>query len=270
MESHSYTVTLNYYTEEDVFCMEKVIFKSSVDYYIFGFEGDCCDTYHSHIHLAIHFKSSVKFDTFKRYWNKNHHIEVIKDWSKMVMYCKGYDWFHTEYRLKCCRENVWFDEGNVPLNGVKKNEESKKVMDEVLKGTSIDDLRKLFPRFMLYHQDKVRKWYEYEKKDVKRDRKLIVINKEARFKHASEHLSVTFDESLDTYMGEKVLFITFSHDFKIIDWMHGFPQKLRRGFEIIKVDPDIVYYMAYDTRDYNRFIGMYVNYLTENYYLTDI
>lgn len=165
---HGYYLTINYYDEKDV--EELQSFVSTADYYIYGFEG--CECHHSHIHLSVHFKNARRFSAVKRFFSKNHNIQATQDYERSHMYIRGYEYRDKKYHLKCkgCSidieqhedgsqvpVNVYMTEGDIPTNGKHKSTpKAQLVVDAINDGKSIDELRDMFPAFMMYHESKVK------------------------------------------------------------------------------------------------------------------
>lgn len=173
---HGYFLTINYYDEKDV--EEVGSFVSTSDYYIIGFEG--CDNHHAHMHVSVHFKSDRRLSAVKNHFTKKHHIRFTKDYLSLHKYCMGY---RKDDTIKCsgCSidteyivdgrgdtprpVNVYMTEGVIPENGKHKSQpKSEKVIEAIQSGKSLEELRQLFPSFMMYHESKVKRWIEVNKK----------------------------------------------------------------------------------------------------------
>lgn len=148
-----FMVTLNYWTDDDLANLAAVCALPHVDYYIFGFEG-CKEEHHPHIHLSIHFNQPVKVTTFNNYWIKHHHSEKVYSYIHAHAYCKGYK----DDNLKCkfCGENEYLTKGIIPEDG--KNKTPIGVMASIKEGKTYDELKELFPGYMLHHGKKVKQW----------------------------------------------------------------------------------------------------------------
>lgn len=72
--------------------------------------------------------------------------------------------------------------------------------------------------------------------------------------------------NVDTYEGEICLMIELSSDrpdFDIVRWKEGFPMKVRRGYEVITIDPEIVYVCWHGTVDRHELIQKYCSYIDD-------
>nr|WAE43225.1 MAG: replication associated protein [Cressdnaviricota sp.] len=149
--TRSFTLTLNYYDEYDLLEMEKMLEETLPTYYIWGIEGSpYCECHHPHIHLFVHFKCQRWASSIMSYFTKKHHHEAVKSISDMIAYCKGYE----KGKLKCDRENEWFEDGIVPSNG--KNVTSEKVIIAIKEGKTLKELYDIFPSYMIHHAQKVK------------------------------------------------------------------------------------------------------------------
>lgn len=182
-EHHSYFVTLNNPSIVDLACVFDICTKDSVDFCIVGLEG-CpdADVHHDHIHAVIHFKSSVKWETFRNYFkNKKPNIQVVKDMEAAVEYVRGYEkgelkcdycsWCWSDERNRC--ENYTFGYGEIPVNGKKKGEKvGELVLAALNEGKQLHELRELFPMYMVHHGDKVAKYIRQRFEDINKEKKV--------------------------------------------------------------------------------------------------
>lgn len=258
-EHRHYFVTINNHTEEDLEQLQYVLSKTSVDYFCWGFEGYPCLRHHPHIHASIHFKSSIKWSTFKKYLPRAN-IQVCKDAFKAHQYIRGYEFIQNNWKLKCptCAVddeyegshthgqwvpcNIYFTMGSIPSNGKKKAEPTvTKVIAAINEGKSIAELDELFPAYMISNKHKVIKWIADHKPP--HTRKLDFVHEDKRFDFPPNSSVIFFeDDKIDIYNGEKTCVFNIGDDpwNKIVCWLKGFPPSFRRGFEIIKFDPQYI------------------------------
>lgn len=272
-EHHHYFLTINNYTEDDMLELQTVLAKKSVDYYCWGFEGYPCLHHHPHIHASIHFKSSVKWSTMKNAF-KRARIEVCKNPYKAHMYIRGYELLRGEYHIKCedcacdleyegshthgqwVQNNIYFTEGEIPCNGKKKTPPAvTKVIEAINEGKTIAELDELFPAYMITNKHKVIKWIQDHKPP--HTRKLVFLHEDKRFDYPPNASVVFFeDDKIDIYNGEKSCVFNCADDpwNKIVCWLKGFPPSFRRGFELIKFDPEhiVILYKTPENLSYLR------------------
>lgn len=103
----------------------------------------------------------------------------------------------------------------------------------------------------LYHQ--YRKTYKevlnLDKKD--HERKVIAINSKRKYDVAKLcEATVFMDDDLECYENQEVMFITYYSSFRLEAWYNGFPPCIRRGYEIIKIDPSVVYILCENEQDF--------------------
>lgn len=245
--SRCYTLTINYYTEED---MDKLMVlgdslpENHIDYLLFGIEGDCCDRYHPHLHVMIHYTQPVTMMTVQKLFTKKHHIEIVKDKASMISYCKGYK----DGQLKCCRENNWIEYGQEPHQGKLLIADIEAVMKNPASN------------FHLYNQ--YRKGYEdYKSKQHSRDKQRYfrVVDNEHKMVAIRAHLDSVCPAGA-AYDSEDAVFVYCSEysitpsnvhtDMPSEDllqlWSSGVPIKYRYGYATRIYDPSYIY-MVYRT-----------------------
>lgn len=255
---HGYTVTLNYYTEEDVEEMIEFLNVKQPDYYIYGFEGTDEEDLHPHIHLYVHFGNARSLSMIKKQFTKQHHIEVVQDPAAMISYCKGYE----KGLLKSLEENVYIENGIPIANGVCTG--AQKVMLSIKEGKTYEQLQELYPSFMLFHGSKVKKWITETQPKAEHVRNLYIIPSHDKYDYASAFKTVHMTGEIETYDNEEALFITtYQTQFRVIDWVKGYPQKIKRGYEIVTINPKDVFIMYEhdDQKEYSHAMKLYGDYI---------
>ena len=74
---------------------------------------------------------------------------------------------------------------------------------------------------------------------------------------------VKMDDDYETYDNERVMFLHCYADHWVLNWAEGYPLKVKRGYELITVDPQIVIFMYTNIQEYNYLIKKYYDYIEE-------
>lgn len=97
------------------------------------------------------------------------------------------------------------------------------------------------------------------------DRKLIIIPQSTKYlvaNHVKEQgRRLTLDYSMETYDGEKVVILPCYGDNFVMDWINGHPPKVKRGYELICLDPEIVYIMYEGLKEERYLRKKYLDYI---------
>lgn len=231
--SRAFCFTINNDTPNDLDSLLDISFR----YLVFGFEeGSKTKT--------PHIQGYIYMDNAK----------TIKSMSKKmprasIRICKGTPQENFDY---CTKESECYEFGDIPTQG-------RATMDKIE-----DAMKNPFDNIVLYNQ--YRKVYREltisKKKD--HDRKLFLIPTEMKYATANNYESVSFDHSFETYNGEQVVFIpSYTQTEHIYDWCHGYPHTIKRGYELIVCDPEIIYLM-YDTpKEKGYMIKKYLPYIVD-------
>jgi len=106
---------------------------------------------------------------------------------------------------------------------------------------------------------------EVRKERLQKKRELRLIHEE----NVYEMTDVFSDKDYTTYRGEEVVAVWSDSiaglDFDVKRWYHGFPPRIRRGYEVIEFNPVIIY-LCYKKRSQHRFLlGLYGEYVSLEY-----
>lgn len=251
MRFRAWTITLNYYDETDMQDLYTFITKFKTRHYVFGFEGTCCDKTHAHIHLAFYVENACTFGSFMEYFTKQHHYEAVRDYKSMVEYCKGYE----KGKLKCCEENIYMEDGEMPHQGKLSHDRIEEIMNNP------------YENFHLYNQ--YRRSYIQLKNtewDQSKVRVLKAILYESRYMMAKYHISKGQTVCLypSEYDGENVLIVPlYCMESHIMSWINNIPFKDKNGYEYRVFDPDIVYISYENAKEKVYIIKKYVEVIDE-------
>lgn len=230
----SYSFTINHYTDDDL--ADILVMSDIARYVIAGFEVGKDGT--PHVQGYVYFDNARQRKAVSKMLPRAH-IEASR---------KGID-ANITY---CSKDGAYYESGDRPTPG-----RAGKALIEDLMVNPYDN-------FHLFTQYR-RAYRELQLSEIKtHDRLLYVIEFDRRFEVARNHDSVLFlQERLDTYNGEDVVFMMYDNDFnrQIEQWKHGYPPSIKRGFEIIKFDPRVVFIMT--DGSHSKVLEMYKNLLSD-------
>lgn len=220
--SRGWCFTINNYTEDDLLS----IFNFYAQYLVFAFEvGEKCGT--PHVQGYCRFKSAKLFSTMQNHMPRanltmaegtaaQNRVYIVGPYEKDGK-SKSYNPDHLEF-------------GECPENGKISRERLEQVMANP------------FDNFHLYNQ--YRKAYKEIVNNRKKDhvRKLRMVSTEFMYDKAEKYETVCFDNTFETYDGEDCVIIgCYGNGPMINQWYRGYPPKIRRGYELIMVDPQVIY-----------------------------
>lgn len=219
----AFTFTIN----NDNFADLDILLKSSFRYLCFGFEVGKEGTPHIQGYIYLYSPKTIK--SLSKNVLPRAHIEHSKGTAK-------------DNAVYTSKEDDWYEFGERPQQGKMKWEQIEDVMNDPTMNPHVyNQYNKMYRQLTLS-----------KKKD--HDRYLVLIPSCEQYTYAKksrdEHgYEVTFDYSLDTYDGEDVIICPCYGDAFIIEWVNGFPKKIKRGYELICVDPQVVYVTYSDMKE---------------------
>lgn len=232
MRSRGWCFTLNNYTDEEIvqFCF------ISAEYSIFGFEeGEKEET--PHLQGFIYFKNAHTLESVRKMLNRAHWEPIKGTPQQAADYCK--------------KEDDWYEFGILPRQGRLSFEE----IESVMKDPTLN--------FHLYNQyRKAYNEFKNSQQEPRELRKLIAIPFEYRFKVARSHETGVFmDPEIETYNNEDVAIMSSYSSFSVENWINGFPPRFKRGYELIMMDPRIVYLTYSDPQELGHIKKLYEVYI---------
>lgn len=204
--------TVNNYKFSDMCHLMDMHFEYMIIAYEVGKKGT------PHIQGYVYFHNGITFETAKKKLPKDCHIERQKGTPEQAT-------------IYCMKDGEYYEFGERPCQGKAKFEQIKSVMENPEEN------------FHLYNQYR-RSYREYmlsKKKD--HERNLYFIHEDKRYTIEGE---VFHDLDLETYENEDIIVIPPYSSFKVDAWINGYPPRIKRGYEIIKIDPTDVY-ITYET-----------------------
>lgn len=281
VRSRGFTVTLNYFNEDDNSDMFDLFEKTKPTYYIFGFEGNSnspsvCDylgeplapsesQYHPHVHLYVHYKHQRLQTSIAKYFRKKHHIEPVRDPAAMIEYCKGYE--KGQLKEPDVGPNFFMEEGVPPRIGI--SLVSQEVTHAIQQGASLKKLYQDFPAFMLYNGPRVKRHLEtLSELGILHNNKpkspflinFIPSHEVEKIRKAQDALHQVYEvteedayrrlAAFDGYQNERYVMIPLNHScFDLIHrWKLGISVPIKRGYEIINMLPTHLF-ILFDEKD---------------------
>lgn len=239
--TRGYCFTINNYGDDDIAGVMAMA-EEGARYVIAGFEvGDNEAT--PHIQGYVYFQQPISFKSISERWLRRAHIEPAR-----AVGSKAFR--RAEY---CKKDGSYWESGTEPTPGRLGEEYIKELMSDPY--SNIHLYNQYYKTYRRLELNKERK----EKKIISRD----ILNKYAVAKEFAEQGKTVFmDPDLDTYDGEDVLFINVFHSYNVMDWYNGFPPRIKRGYEIIMINPEIVVLFYSNVKEYNTIRSRYLDILT--------
>lgn len=232
MRSRGWCFTINNYTYED---MDNLVFMCDfARYLIVGFEKGKKGT--DHIQGFVYFNDAKTFQRIKKYI-PGAHIERAK----------GSVEDNFEY---CSKDDEYYEYGEKPLQGSIGRDKMEHVMKNPYENIHV------YVQYRKVYKELQRE----EKKNKKKIRTIKLIPNSERYDFPGAFI----DPDIDTYLDEEIIILSVYHSFKVIDWVKGFPPRIKRGYEVIEIDPDIVCITYADGKEFNSLIAKYGKYLDED------
>lgn len=232
--SRAYTFTINNHTFEDLCDVVNLV----ADYIVFGFEVGEDGT--PHIQGYVHFSNARHFKSVSKMLPRAH-IEVAKGSP-------------IQNRTYCTKGGEYYEFGECPQQGKCTWARIEAAMND--------------PKSDPFVYKQYNKMYKEIKSKERKDHQRIlnIIRYEDRFHYAKRHSTVLFDITAETYGDEEAIFLAAYLDKPFIEeWCNGYPPKIKRGYELITVDPEYIYLMYTDMKERNYLVKKYGDYI-ENVY----
>lgn len=243
--SRGWCFTINNYTDDDIayfMCLEDHL---SFRYAVAGFEkGSKKNT--PHMQCYVYYEHPQTFSLIQESVPRAAHIQEQKARRNELAY---------EY---CKKDGDYYEIGVPPSQGMRSDLD--RLIADQSNGMSLAELKTKYPKQALLYGNKLERMYNI-RKNPKRDKELYLIPLDKKYEFASKHDDVFMDFDLETYGSEDVMIVNTYH-FDVIAWIKGYPHRIRRGYEIISLDPDILYITYAGAEEYNYNIKHYGDYFT--------
>lgn len=221
MRSRAWTFTTNNYTDEQCWNLVNL----SCRYLVFSFEV-APTTGTPHIQGYVYFHDAKT----ESYMIKH----VGCTWTKPS---KGSPQQNFDY---CSKTGDYFEFGKMPEQGKAQWQKIKDVMKDP----------KSNPHLFQQYQKTYKQIKKLDKKE--HERKLYLIKESDKYTFAKDYETVTFDSTLETYEDEQLIIMpSYSSVTPVMDWIHGYPTKIKRGYEVVTVDPQAIAITYSNPKEYN-------------------
>lgn len=249
--SRGYCFTCNNYSDVQISQLMDMYEEGLATYVVFGFEIAPTTGTH-HLQGYIHFKDAK---TMKYVYDRIDRISLIEAKAKGEQYDRRY--------LYCMKDGDFYEVGDRPQDGA--NTSSMKVMASINEGKTYDELKELYPSFMLYHKQKVQSWiaerkptYEtkfYVMKEPQSIQESIQLIHEHFGAGTLEDVAVVTElselKAYDTY--KNVIYLCDTYDKKQVLWPYGAPISFKYGYEHIKVNCERFIIVTPTVKFYNNY-----------------
>jgi len=216
--SRSYCFTINNYSCSDL--ADIIIMCDYAKYVIVGFEVGSQGT--PHIQGYVYFENAKTLSRMRKFISG--HITISNGNPK-----QNYDY--------CSKDGIFWEHGIIPSQG----KATFEAIEAVMKDPESN--------FHLYQQYK-KTYKEYKRSVTKeQDRQLWICSSNLKFDLASKFQSVCFDNWDECYDEEECLFLSCYNVYPLDNWLHGHPPKVKRGYEIIPIDPRIIIILYNDVKE---------------------
>lgn len=231
MRSRGWCFTRNNYTDEDLgYCIV-----CPYRYIVVGFEEGEKGT--PHLQGYVYFDNARWFDSVKKMFPK-FHIEAQKgSFEEAVEYCK--------------KDGYFWENGDAPHPGKVDRQKIEEIMANP------------WAHFHLYNQYK-KSYNELVNKEKKtHTRKLYIIDENEKYNVLKKLKDRDVSIYPSEYDGESVMIVPCFCQTTgwVKDWIQGYPHKIRIGYEIKYVDPEIVYIMYADSSEHRYLLKNYIDYI---------
>lgn len=231
--TRAFTFTINNYTNDDVLMLLEL---ESV-YTCFGFEVGSKGTHH--IQGYVYFKDGRTIKSLSKQLRRAH-IESARGTVKENQVYTSKD-----------GDDMWYSWGEPPSQGLCKWEQIVDVMNDPTSNPHL---------YNQYH-----KTYRQITMGKPKDhiRKLYLVSQSIIYKLLNGE-QACFDS--DHYDGERILVVGGYFEHTLIErWINGYPPKIKRGYELITMDPEIVYILFTDDNDLAKYQSMYEDHIEDVY-----
>lgn len=242
MSARSWVFTINNPTVDDLLMMVE---NHDTDYICFGFEkGSEKGT--EHIQGYLQYRDGTRTaQHIHKFLPRAWHEPARGNCESNQIYTK--------------KQGDWYEFGTPQKQG--KRNDLIKYIEDVKNGKKDKELLRDSPHQFLAYAKYTRRLRELCKEDT--DKELNVIYSKDRYRYMDKCRKDGLSICMETehYDGESILLLEVYHisDYKWIeDWLHKYPLTIKRGYEIIRVDPDVITVQLRDERQ-DRYNMLFIN-----------
>lgn len=229
--SRGFVFTINHWTNED---MSDIILMSDLSRYIIvGFEIG--EQGVPHMQGYVYFDEAKTYRTVSKYINRAH-LEIAKASGS-----KAYK--RSDY---CRKDGDYWEFGVEPTPG------------KIGKDYLIQIIESPYENIHAYNQyNKMYRMLQNQERKEIHECELNFIPETNKYNYSGAFL----DNDIDTYDNEDIMVMPSYTSFNILSWLKGFPPRIRRGYEIIIINPRVLYLTYSDVKEYNYLMKHYSDYV---------
>lgn len=233
---HAFVFTINNHTFDDLLS----VISLDCSYLVFGFEF-APTTNTPHIQGYVRFVNNMSLKAFSKL--------LPRAGSRVA---KAGDRANYVY---CTKSGDWYQFGDTPMPGKRTDLDS--LVEMIDNGSSREEIQAAYPKYYFMYKKKIE---DMVKPTVNEHRRFMYIIPESKkYEYPGAFLCDT-SMDLDCYQGEDVVIIDCYNVNSWINWVHGFPMRVKRGYEIVIIDPTILYVIYRDNSEY-KYLLKYSDYI---------
>lgn len=238
--SRAWCFTINNYTFEDILSILDLGYR----YVIFAFEEGEQGT--PHIQGYVYYDDAKTRTSISKIMTRAHLQVANGSLQDNIQYIRGP--YNKNGKEKPFNEEC-YEDGDPPAQGKLGKERIEQIMSNP------------WENFHLYVQYKkvYTELIKVEHKNREKSRVLKIISEDDKYNYPGAFLG----DDLDTYEEESILVQPCYTSYNVMDWVHGFPPKIKRGYQVITIDPDEVYLYYRDDREKKYLIKKYFDYIDD-------
>lgn len=237
MSSRAFTVTINNWNDNDI--ANWLSITENAVYSIVGFEkGSKKET--PHMQGYMYFKSARHLTSLAKKFEKRAHLEIAKGSAE-------------QNRTYCVKDGHYYELGSMPTGKV-----HWETIEEAMKN----------PRDHIHTYTMYKKSYrEILNDEIEHEFQYLYL---IPYSCAFELIKLNHEHvcrDTDSYMlGDRILLLSAYHwdEMKIMEWEAKCYPRIKRGYEIIKISPQIIVLYYRDEKEHNYLLKTYQDILTDD------
>lgn len=228
--SRSYCFTINNPVLGDL--VDLVLLSDYTKYLIVGDEKGQKGT--PHLQCYCYFTNRLSFSSFKKHFSRSPHIEAAKGSPQ-------------DNKNYCSKDGVYWEVGTCPQQGKITYEQLEEVMQDPKNNIQ------LYTQYRHAYRD-------IQNNEVKdHERILIVSSIQLETLLYGKFKSVCLNAWDEVYNTEEAVFLSPYTSFPIFHWQQGMIHKIKRGYEILPLDPRVVIIFYSNEKERNHIKNKYIH-----------
>lgn len=237
--SRGWVFTINNWTDYDEAGIILLMDHTQFQYTVFGYEVGEQGT--PHIQGYVYFKEAITRRTLSSYLQRAR-LKPAKGTAE-----QNFDY--------CSKDSDYCEIGTKPEQG----KAGKELIDKIMQNP--------YDNFHLYNQ--YRKAYKELQLTQRKDheRRIYIIDYITRFEVMDQCRDCLYipGEKYDLYNGEQVVILEYDCTIRdeVVRWKHNHPPTIKRGYELIKFDPEIIYILYSSAHEYATLRKLYYKLISD-------